>query len=180
MLECQQDLLGHLTFQWCNPWHPSKFLKGFQLTILNSGVVILLFALFLPCKILNLTILLLHPRLLPVFRTSTSPSLFVGTRSSTHLLICASITCVRKITSTHCRTSWTTCIWQYYFSSRYQGGCQWEAVPVNVRLLSAVSRRLHQLLPPDEAIHSKHSEWCHSYYPPLILIWKVESIIFHS
>ena len=68
---------------------PSRSLKMPELALLKSRVVIRLTSLLRPCRILNSTISChCKPRLLSTFTSSTSPSLFISTRSgSTPLLL---------------------------------------------------------------------------------------------
>ena len=84
---------------------PSRSLKRPKLTLLKSKIMILLTALLLLCRILNSTISWsLQPRLPLTFTSSTSPSLFISTRSSiTSLLVGSSTTCVKKLSSMLCR-----------------------------------------------------------------------------
>ena len=58
-----------------------------------------------PCRILSSTISWsLQPSLLPTFPSSTSPSLFVNTRSTrAPFLVGSSTTCIRKLLSMLCR-----------------------------------------------------------------------------
>ena len=85
---------------------PSSSLKRAKSALLRSKVLVLLIALLPPRRILNSTISWsLQLSLPPAFTSSTSPSLFVSTRSSrAHFLVGSSTTCITMLSLMLCKT----------------------------------------------------------------------------
>ena len=111
---------------------PSSSLKRAKSALLRSKVLILLIALLPPRRILNSTISWsLQLSLPPTFTSSTSPSLFVNTRSSrAPFFVGSSTTCIRKLSSMLCR-SVLDCACIAVWSSQLMSG--WLKSPMRTR-----------------------------------------------